>query len=171
MTPPQAPSLPSPPFLPVEGVPNFRDAGGYPVTSPAGASIRRGVLFRSSEPSGVTEAGTAALQALRISKAYDLRSAVEIRRDGFRVVSWPGSERVEVPLLLDEDYAPEAVALRLRDLANGGTEVGCPRTCLGAGGDVGNEAGHVAKASTARRPCRTGFSHIVLRGRRPMLSS
>ena len=52
--------LPSPPFLSVPGLPNFRDAGGYEVASdsPAALSpegkrrvkiVRRGILFRSSE--------------------------------------------------------------------------------------------------------------------------
>lgn len=52
--------LPSPPFLSVPGLPNFRDAGGYEVISdsPSISSgegrrkvkiVRRGILFRSSE--------------------------------------------------------------------------------------------------------------------------
>lgn len=52
--------LPSPPFISVPGLPNFRDAGGYEVIldSPSAPStdgksktkmVRKGVLFRSSE--------------------------------------------------------------------------------------------------------------------------
>lgn len=55
-----ASELPSPPFIVVPGLPNFRDAGGYEVMSdlPSASStegksrtkmVRRGVLFRSSE--------------------------------------------------------------------------------------------------------------------------
>lgn len=52
-------NLPSPPFISVPGLPNFRDAGGYEVISdPPNTSaegkrktkmVRRGILFRSSE--------------------------------------------------------------------------------------------------------------------------
>ncbi|KAI1433687.1 tyrosine phosphatase [Xylaria sp. CBS 124048] len=121
--------LPSPPFVFVPGLPNFRDAGGYEVTtsvSPASAAaeggrrgrikmVRRGVLFRSSEPSKLTDAGAAQLsEQLGIKLVYDLRSAVEIARGhnagyGFPVREWPGSER--------KDYSPAALALRYQNYA------------------------------------------------------
>ncbi|KAI8951545.1 tyrosine phosphatase [Xylaria longipes] len=126
--------LPSPPFISVPGLPNFRDAGGYeviadpPSTSSAEGKrrtkiIRRGILFRSSEPSKLTDAGAAQLsQGLGIRLVYDLRSAVEIARGlgsghGFPLREWDGSERKFVPVFLDQDYSPEALALRYKNYA------------------------------------------------------
>ncbi|KAI1755816.1 tyrosine phosphatase [Xylaria castorea] len=126
--------LPSPPFISVPGLPNFRDAGGYEVISdPPGTSsaegkrrtkiVRRGILFRSSEPSRLTDAGAAQLsQQLGIRLVYDLRSAVEIARGigsghGFPLREWEGSERKFVPVFLDQDYSPEALALRYKNYA------------------------------------------------------
>ncbi|CAJ2503605.1 Uu.00g109990.m01.CDS01 [Anthostomella pinea] len=123
--------LPSPPFLSIPGLPNFRDAGGYPIspsTNTTGTTgkpqiIRRNTIFRASEPSKLTPAGVTALQDLGIAKVYDLRSAVEIARggaggdenQGFAVREWEGAERVFVPVFLDLDYSPEMLALRYRN--------------------------------------------------------
>jgi hypothetical protein len=120
--------LPTPPFVDVPGLPNFRDCGGYPVTTSSGDSgnngdskpqkmIRRGILFRSSEPSLLTDDGIAILRhTLRISHVFDLRSLPEIERDakldGRQPREWHGSQRVFAPVFLDEDYSPEAVARR-----------------------------------------------------------
>ncbi|KAI0105750.1 Tyrosine/serine-protein phosphatase IphP-type [Nemania sp. FL0031] len=127
-------SLPSPPFISVPGLPNFRDAGGYEVISdmpnapsPEGKRkvkmVRRGVLFRSSEPSRLTDDGAVQLsQQLGIKLVYDLRSAVEIARGldsghGFPLREWEGSERKFVPVFLDQDYSPEALAIRYKNYA------------------------------------------------------
>ncbi|KAH8762123.1 tyrosine phosphatase [Diaporthe sp. PMI_573] len=117
--------LPTPPFVDVPGLPNLRDCGGYPVTNSScenGDSepqkmIRRGILFRSSEPSKLTDDGIAILRdTLRITHVFDLRSLPEIERDasldGRQPREWAGSQRVFVPVFLDEDYSPEAVARR-----------------------------------------------------------
>ncbi|KAI0487385.1 tyrosine phosphatase [Xylaria cf. heliscus] len=126
--------LPSPPFISVPGLPNFRDAGGYEVISdpPSTSSVegkrrtkmvRRGILFRSSEPSRLTDAGAAQLsQQLGIRLVYDLRSTVEIARSldsghGFPLREWEGSERKFVPVFLDQDYSPEALAIRYKNYA------------------------------------------------------
>lgn len=124
--------LPSPPFIDVPGLRNFRDAGGYPVvTGPTTSSsspakpkmVRRGVLFRASEPSRVTDAGVRVLaEDLRIATVYDLRSRVEM--DLYAPREWPGAERVFCPVFADEDYAPEAVARRFSNFArDDGSEV------------------------------------------------
>lgn len=123
--------LPSPPFIDVPGLRNFRDAGGYPVVTTSSSSsspakkkmVRRGVLFRASEPSRVTDAGVRVLaEDLRIATVYDLRSRVEM--DLYAPREWPGAERVFCPVFADEDYAPEAVARRFSNFArDDGSEV------------------------------------------------
>lgn len=117
--------LPTPPFVDVPGLPNFRDCGGYPVTNTSGEDgdakphkiIRRGILFRSSEPSLLTDDGIAILRdTLRITHVFDLRSLPEIehdaKHDGRQPREWDGAQRVFAPVFLDEDYSPEAVARR-----------------------------------------------------------
>ncbi|KAL1864013.1 hypothetical protein Daus18300_007978 [Diaporthe australafricana] len=124
-------SLPTPPFVDIPGLPNFRDCGGYPVatTDKSGGSssdddsskkqriVRRGILFRSSEPSMLTDDGAAILRdTLRITHVFDLRSQLEIDRDaesdGRQVKEWAGARRVFVPVFAQEDYSPEAIARR-----------------------------------------------------------
>jgi protein tyrosine/serine phosphatase len=128
MSDPNAFPLPTPPFILIEGLPNFRDIGGYPIASKPGKTVRRGVVFRSSEPSKVTDAGVALLQELRIRDVYDLRSKQEIEkeaRDGEvrHVKQWDGSRRIEASVFVNTDYSPEAIALRFKNYANKSTEV------------------------------------------------
>jgi hypothetical protein len=104
--------------------------------------VRRGILFRSSEPSQVTDAGAAQLsQQLGIKIVYDLRSAVEIARGmgaghGFPLREWEGSDRKFVPVFLDQDYSPEALALRYKNYAAESDEVSHFKSSCVA--DVGN---------------------------------
>ncbi|KAI1662503.1 tyrosine phosphatase family-domain-containing protein [Daldinia decipiens] len=115
------PELPSPPFVPISGLPNFRDLGGYPVGD--SKVVRRGLVFRSSEPSKVTDDGVSKLQDLGIAKVFDLRSAVEIEkglRDGYgwKIKEWDGASRHFVPVFLDQDYSPEALAVRYKNYSS-----------------------------------------------------
>ncbi|KAI0975747.1 tyrosine phosphatase [Xylaria arbuscula] len=170
--------LPSPPFLPIPGLPNFRDAGGYEVISdspidrsPEGKrrvkAIRRGILYRSSEPSKLTDAGAQQLShQLGIKLVYDLRSAVEISRTvdsnhGFPLREWEGSERKFVPVFLDLDYSPEALALRYKNYASESDEgfIEAYKDILNAATDPANEfqpfktiLGHLAAAPVASSP-------------------
>jgi hypothetical protein len=118
--------LPSPPFIEVAGIHNFRDLGGYPVSNQPGYSVKRTLIYRCAEPSKVTEDGISKMQRLGITHMYDLRSNVEIQRAeaaGRRgVVEWDGCTRVFVPVFTDQDYSPEKLALRYKDYASG-TEV------------------------------------------------
>lgn len=120
--------LPSPPFHAIPGLPNFRDAGGYPINAQPGRILRPGVVFRSAEPSRLTDDGVACLQDLGITHVYDLRSAIELKRLALAgancdVREWPGAQRVFVPVFRDQDYGPEAIALRYRNYSSNGTEV------------------------------------------------
>lgn len=129
-------TLPSPPFIDIPGLPNFRDAGGYPVYTPAPDNkpptkmVRRGIVFRASEPSMVTPAGIATMTTtLGIKTVFDLRSQTEIDNDakkpdgGRQVREWPGSQRVFAPVFTTEDYSPEAMAKRFSAFASEGSEV------------------------------------------------
>lgn len=88
------------PFIYVEGVANFRDLGGHPVTSTH--SIRQSFIYRCGDLSRVSSPGVNTLQELGIKNAYDLRSYSEIEKGqkegkgGF--AEWDGCERVFVPV-------------------------------------------------------------------------
>ncbi|KAE9365315.1 hypothetical protein N431DRAFT_387449 [Stipitochalara longipes BDJ] len=116
----------SPPFITVAGIQNFRDLGGYPITSLSNHSIRREVIYRCAEPSKVTKDGIATMQSLGITHIYDLRSNNEIERAQTAgrggVVEWDGCKRVFVPVFTDKDYSPENLAVRYKDYATTGTE-------------------------------------------------
>ncbi|KAL0937865.1 tyrosine phosphatase [Colletotrichum truncatum] len=119
--------LPKPPFIDVPGLPNFRDAGGYPIDSQPGRILKPGVIFRSAEPSRLTDQGISLLQDLGITHVYDLRSTIELKRlaqagTNCDVREWPGATRVFVPVFRDQDYGPEAIALRYRNYSSNGTE-------------------------------------------------
>lgn len=120
-------SLPSPPFIHVAGIPNFRDLGGYPIASAPDHSVRRDIIYRSAEPQRVTKDGIAVMNSLGITHIYDLRSNNEIERNQAAgrggVVTWEGCERFFVPVFVDEDYSPEKIAIRFQDYASDGTEV------------------------------------------------
>lgn len=122
-----AADLPSPPFKDIPGLPNFRDVGGYPIASQPGKEVRRGVLFRSAEPSQTTDEGVTRLQELGIAHVYDLRSDAERERDKKNnkdrpIKEWEGAERIEAPIFGKHDYSPKAIAERLERYKKG-TEV------------------------------------------------
>lgn len=122
-------ALPSPPFIPVAGIPNFRDLGGYPISISPNHSIRREIIYRSGEPSQITKDGIMTIQQLGITHIYDLRSNNEIERSEAAgrggVVEWEGCERVFVPVFTDTDYSPESLGVRYQNYAADGTEVRC----------------------------------------------
>ncbi len=59
----------------LEGVHNFRDFGGYPVAG--GGRLRRGVLWRSGQHHGATDADLERIAALGLADVFDLRSSME----------------------------------------------------------------------------------------------
>jgi hypothetical protein len=120
-------ALPSPPFITVAGIPNFRDLGGYPISTSPDHSVRREIIYRCGEPSKVTKDGISTMQRLGITHIYDLRSNNEIQRAEVAgrggVVEWEGCERVFVPVFEDKDYSPERLAERYLNYSADGTEV------------------------------------------------
>jgi hypothetical protein len=115
--------LPSPPFITVAGIPNFRDLGGYPVSSSKTHSVRRNIVYRCGEPSMVTKDGITTMQEHGITHTYDLRSNNEIERNIAAgrggIVEWDGCTRVFVPVFADKDYSPENLAIRYKDYSSG----------------------------------------------------
>jgi hypothetical protein len=101
------------PFVSVPGVLNFRDIGGYSIPSQPGKEVRRGVVYRSGDPSQITELGRERIQQLEIAVRYDLRSEREISDNG-RGLLFIGTQEIFAPVFRKEDYSPEAVALRFR---------------------------------------------------------
>lgn len=118
---------PHPSFVNVEAVKNFRDIGGYPVS--CGVSVRRKLVYRSGYLDDLTEEGQLQIQKLGIKKIFDLRSFLEVgrsKREEGQYECWlrssDGPERILVPVFRDEDFAPEALAVRFKDYASKGTE-------------------------------------------------
>ncbi|HEY5289220.1 MAG TPA: tyrosine-protein phosphatase [Caulobacteraceae bacterium] len=88
--------------LPLEGVENFRDFGGYATAS--GRRLRAGRLFRSASHGRATDADLEAIAALEIAVVIDLRRREERERDPSRrhgafagevIVSDIGEEEVD----------------------------------------------------------------------------
>ncbi|KAI1823747.1 tyrosine phosphatase [Xylaria intraflava] len=106
----------SEPFISIPGVLNFRDIGGYSIASQPGKAVRRGVVYRSAEPSQITEAGRERMEQLKIATIYDLRSEREVSGadQGSVFSEWTEKKKVFAPVFRDEDYSPEAVALRFK---------------------------------------------------------
>lgn len=76
-------------FLATEGIHNFRDYGGWPVEG--GGTVRTGLLYRSGQHVGATDADLAAIAALGIRTVIDLRGNGERERHPCRrVEGWDG---------------------------------------------------------------------------------
>ncbi len=71
-------------FLPTEGIHNFRDYGGWLTAD--GRQVRRGVLFRSGQHVGASDADLALIGALDIRTVIDLRGTSERERNPCRRV-------------------------------------------------------------------------------------
>lgn len=86
------------PFLSLEGASNFRDVGGLPVAG--GGAIRRGVLLRANQLSGLTERDRATLAPLDVRVIHDLRQGEERTRTP---TDWPGPRIVAAT---ERDHLP-----------------------------------------------------------------
>lgn len=112
--------IPYPPFVNVEGVPNFRDVGGYACPPPATAdpsrkySIRPGYVFRCSELSQITPHGDEMLTGrggFNIRTLYDLRS----EREAANPRGQPkGVKCISVPVFAAQDVTKTMQVQQLR---------------------------------------------------------
>ncbi|KAF9455935.1 protein-tyrosine phosphatase-like protein [Collybia nuda] len=114
--------LSRPPFVTISGVINVRDLGSYPSTLYQGKSTKPAFLFRSAELSGITGEGKSQIQALGISKVFDLRSDTEIHKFNSPLPEIDNVEIIRAPVFQTEDYSPEMMAKRYRLYASGKTE-------------------------------------------------
>ncbi|RPB05294.1 hypothetical protein L873DRAFT_1798296 [Choiromyces venosus 120613-1] len=148
-------ALSRPPWKLVQGIPNFRDIGGYPLKDGSG-SVRREFIYRSAEPSRITDEGKILLRdTMKVSDTYDLRSMPELKRmeKETPIIEIEGITRNFVPVFMDIDYSPEKVALRYKSYSSGDlTEA--YRSILQAGG---------------KSAYRSILSHILTRPDEPLL--
>lgn len=122
--------LPSPPFVHIEGIHNFRDLGGYATSLSPSQSVKRFVCYRSALPNLITEDGTASLQKLGVTTVFDLRSDDEVHRhtdlDEQKRRQWgppfaiPGISVLHVPVFPHHDGNPAALAERYKQYLHGG---------------------------------------------------
>ena len=97
------------PWVPVEGIFNFRDLGGHAVYSEPSTSVKTSFIYRCAEPSRVTAQGREAVKQLEIKKFFDLRSEPELNKPGrvTPLVDFETAKRVFIPVFKTEDYSPE----------------------------------------------------------------
>lgn len=111
-------------ILPLEGVENFRDYGGYAV--PGGRRIVRGKLWRSAHHGGATDADLAQIAGLDLAAVVDLRRPTERanqpsrRPGGFagRVIDCDAGDQAEAPhvaFLRETDLSAESARAFFRD--------------------------------------------------------
>lgn len=126
--PSQIPShLGFPPFHIVPGLSNFRDIGGWPISTPLHTSprhVRKGLLFRGSDTNRIMPEGEAKLRQLGIKTDFDLRSKQQIEKTGgYKDIA--GIERRWTPVFAEEQYTEEAARKRYELYAGEGTNVSC----------------------------------------------
>ena len=134
--------------LPLEGVHNFRDFGGYAVAG--GGRLKQGLLWRSGQHHGATDADLRTIATLGLADVFDLRSSME---------------RETHPCRRPDDFAAR---IFLSD-----DPVHSPALRIGAGpeGDEKHAAPHVAGAAGAKRRSaeetregmRRNYGHIAFR--------
>lgn len=87
-------------FKEVEGVPNFRDFGGYGLVKP-------GILFRSAVLNEITPKGIHQLREFGIKHVFDLRSTVEIEKSP--TPELPGIQVIHSPVFENKDVSPQGL--------------------------------------------------------------
>lgn len=101
-------------LIPLQGVSNFRDLGGY--AGEGGRPLRWRRLFRSDHFGALTESDRAQLAALGIARSFDFRGVNERAATPYQL---PGA--VQHPLSIEP-----TVVQRLQELAAAGSQVTVP---------------------------------------------
>lgn len=81
-------------FLPVKGIVNARDLGGYALQD--GETLRNGVLIRAAHLAEASDADLRYLSGIPVAKVIDFRKEEEKRGRGDRMI--PGSEYIVLPI-------------------------------------------------------------------------
>ncbi len=97
--------------IPIASVPNLRDLGGW--VGMDGRQVRHGLVFRSTELAGLTDADQPALDALGLRAVLDLRTEAE--RQAQPDAQLPGAAYVVLDVLADTVGAAPAQLLHLMD--------------------------------------------------------
>lgn len=124
-------------ILPLEGVRNFRDFGGWEAAD--GRRVRRGRLYRSGHFSAATAADWSQIEALNVKTVTDLRRSTERDRDPS---AWPEHWRVQVLASDDANLgeAPHITFLKESEI----TEDSTRGYMMGSYRRIPFEAGHQA---------------------------
>jgi len=80
--------------LPLKGVVNFRDMGGLKTLE--GRKVKKGILFRAAELTGLTEEDRRFLETLNLKYVFDYRNNDEAERKPDPVIGQAKNERVPV---------------------------------------------------------------------------
>ncbi|KAI5956417.1 hypothetical protein KGF54_000892 [Candida jiufengensis] len=111
----------------VEKVSNFRDIGGWRILHPTFELkptvknqiyyVKPNVAFRCANISELTDNGLKTIEKLGIKAIFDLRSDGEVSKDGYPPnLSEYGITRYHTPVYANDDYSPQAIALRYTNL-------------------------------------------------------
>lgn len=92
----------------IAGLLNFRDVGGLAVRG--GGRIAFGTLYRSHSPSGLGQAGVAAIRALGLRSVLDLRDEYELEHWPYELGD-PAIARIHLPVLGDLDVPTDQMGL------------------------------------------------------------
>lgn len=87
--------------LPLEGASNVRDLGGYRTAD--GLQVKRGLVFRSDELSGLTEADQQYLMRLQLKHIVDFRTPQEVEIEPSQLPPVLMSERQHMPINAGDD--------------------------------------------------------------------
>jgi protein-tyrosine phosphatase len=105
------------------GAPNFRDVGGYKTTD--GRTVAWGLLYRSGDLSGLTDADYEQLAKFGISAVCDFRLATEQQAAPTR---WRGTQQPEFVSLVNPPAAPGRPWQEI--VANGGSAADVARSYI-----------------------------------------
>ena len=134
--------------LPLEGVHNFRDFGGYAVAG--GGRLKRGLLWRSGQHNGASDDDLSQIASLGLADVFDLRSSKERETHPCRR---PQDFAARIFLSDDPVHSP---ALRIGAAPDDDKKHAAPHIAGAAGP-------HKRSAEETREGMRRNYGHIAFR--------